>query len=80
MKRVSIIIPVYNAELTIEKCIKSILQQDYNYSSDFFALGVIGYEFMQGNRPFYAGNKKQRQRKRKHKKLSSGRQSENDKI
>ena len=36
-----------------------ILQQDYNYSSDFFALGVIGYEFMQGNRPFYAGNKKQ---------------------
>ena len=29
MKRVSIIIPVYNAELTIEKCIKSILQQDY---------------------------------------------------
>ena len=36
-----------------------ILQQDYTYCSDFFALGVIGYEFMQGNRPYYTGNKKQ---------------------
>ena len=36
-----------------------ILQQDYNFCSDFFALGVIGYEFMQGNRPYYTGNKKQ---------------------
>lgn len=29
LKKVSIVIPVYNAELTIEKCVKSILQQDY---------------------------------------------------
>ena len=36
-----------------------ILQQEYNYSSDFFALGVIGYEFMQGNRPYYTGDRKQ---------------------
>ena len=31
----------------------------HNYSSDYFALGVIGYELMQGNRPFYTGNKNQ---------------------
>jgi len=36
-----------------------LLQQGYNYSSDYFALGVIGYEFMQGTRPFYTGNKKE---------------------
>ena len=35
-----------------------IMQQDYSYCSDFFALGVIGYEFMQGNRPYYIGNNK----------------------
>lgn len=36
-----------------------LMQQGYNYSSDYFALGVIGYELMQGNRPFYTGNKNQ---------------------
>ena len=36
-----------------------LLQQGYNYSSDFFALGVIGYEFMQGTRPYYTQNRKQ---------------------
>ena len=29
-KKVSIIVPVYNAEKTIERCIKSILKQTYN--------------------------------------------------
>lgn len=29
MKKVSVIIPVYNAESTIEKCLKSIIQQSY---------------------------------------------------
>ena len=36
-----------------------IMHQEYSYCSDFFALGVIGYEFMQGSRPYYIGNKKQ---------------------
>ena len=34
-----------------------LLQQGYNYSSDFYGLGVIAYELMQGNRPYYSGNK-----------------------
>ena len=29
MRKVSIIIPIYNAENTIEKCISSILKQTY---------------------------------------------------
>ena len=33
------------------------MQQGYNYSSDYYGLGVIGYELMQGNRPYYSGNK-----------------------
>ena len=36
-----------------------LLQQGYSYCSDFFALGVIGYEFMQGTRPYYTANKKE---------------------
>ena len=34
-----------------------LLQQGYNYSSDYYGLGVIGYELMQGNRPYYTGKK-----------------------
>lgn len=30
MIKVSIIIPIYNAASTIEKCVDSILNQDYN--------------------------------------------------
>ena len=36
-----------------------MLQQGHSYSADFFALGVIGYEFMIGNRPYYGKNRKQ---------------------
>ena len=35
------------------------MQQGYSYSSDYYALGVIGYELMQGNRPYYTGNNNQ---------------------
>ena len=36
-----------------------ILQQGHSYPADFFALGVIGYEFMIGNRPYHGENRKQ---------------------
>ena len=36
-----------------------MLQQGHSYPADFFALGVIGYEFMIGNRPYYGKNRKQ---------------------
>ena len=36
-----------------------MLQQGHSYPADFFALGVIGYEFMIGNRPYYGKNSKQ---------------------
>ena len=36
-----------------------ILKMGYNYTVDFFALGVIGYEFMLGNRPYYGRNRKE---------------------
>ena len=35
-----------------------LLQEGYNYSSDFFALGIIGYECMQGHRPYFTQNRK----------------------
>ena len=36
-----------------------MLQQGHSYPADFFALGVIGYEFMIGHRPYYGRNRKQ---------------------
>ena len=36
-----------------------MLQQGHSYPADYFALGVIGYEFMIGNRPYYGRNRKQ---------------------
>ena len=36
-----------------------MLQQGHSYPADFFALGVIGYEFMIGNRPYYGRNRRQ---------------------
>ena len=36
-----------------------MLQTGHSYPADFFALGVIGYEFMIGNRPYYGKNSKQ---------------------
>ena len=36
-----------------------MMQQGHSYPADFFALGVIGYEFMIGNRPYYGKNRKQ---------------------
>jgi serine/threonine protein kinase len=36
-----------------------ILQQGHSYPADFFALGVIGYEFMIGHRPYHGRNRKQ---------------------
>ena len=36
-----------------------ILQQGHSYSADFFALGVIGYEFMIGHRPYNGRSRKQ---------------------
>ena len=36
-----------------------ILLQGHSYPADFFALGVIGYEFMFGHRPYSGKNRKQ---------------------
>ena len=36
-----------------------MLQQGHSYPADFFALGVIGYEFMIGHRPYNGRNRKQ---------------------
>ena len=36
-----------------------ILIQNHSYSADFFALGVIGYEFMMGYRPYLGRSRKE---------------------
>ena len=36
-----------------------MLQQGHSYPADFFALGIIGFEFMFGHRPYYGRNRKQ---------------------
>ena len=36
-----------------------ILVQNHSFPSDFFALGVIGYEFMLGYRPYLGGSRKE---------------------
>ena len=36
-----------------------MIQQGHSYPADFFALGVIGYEFMIGHRPYHGRNRKQ---------------------
>ena len=36
-----------------------ILVQNHSFPSDFFALGVIGYEFMLGFRPYLGGSRKE---------------------
>ena len=36
-----------------------MLQQGHSYPADYFALGVIGYEFMIGHRPYHGRNRKQ---------------------
>ena len=36
-----------------------ILVQNHSYSADFFALGVIGYEFMMGYRPYLGRSRKE---------------------
>ena len=36
-----------------------ITKQNHSYSVDFFALGVIGYEFMTGRRPYIGSNRKE---------------------
>jgi hypothetical protein len=37
------------------------VMQNHNHSfvSDFFAIGVIGYEFMMGRRPYNGGSRKE---------------------
>ena len=36
-----------------------LCNQNYNFSSDFFSLGIIAYECMIGNRPYKGNNKKE---------------------
>lgn len=36
-----------------------ITKQNHSYPVDFFALGVMGYEFMTGRRPYTGANRKE---------------------
>ena len=36
-----------------------VLKQGHSYPSDFFALGIIGYEMMIGKRPYYCKNRQE---------------------
>ena len=39
--------------------------QNHSFAVDFFALGVIGYEFMKGKRPYLGKNRKEIKEKRR---------------